>query len=79
MNDFPCLVIRGISDYCDSHKNDEWQKYAAATAAAYAKELLLIIDPADVNKAPRAIDGMRQICTKLSQYHIVHEMSSGYF
>ncbi|KAK8914813.1 Ankyrin repeat and KH domain-containing protein mask [Metarhizium anisopliae] len=57
MNDFPCLVIRGISDYCDSHKNDEWQKYAAATAAAYAKELLLIIDPADVNKAPRAIDG----------------------
>jgi nucleoside phosphorylase len=20
--DFPCIVIRGISDYCDSHKND---------------------------------------------------------
>ncbi|KAH0593212.1 hypothetical protein MHUMG1_08934 [Metarhizium humberi] len=57
MNDFPCLVIRGISDYCDSHKNDEWQKYAAATAAAYAKELLLIIDPAAVNKATRARDG----------------------
>lgn len=75
MNDFPCLVIRGISDYCDSHKNDEWQKYAAATAAAYAKELLLIIDPADVNKAPRARDSMRQICTRLSHFHIVHEMS----
>jgi nucleoside phosphorylase len=40
MNDFPCLVIRGISDYSDSHKNDRWQPYAAATAAAYAKELL---------------------------------------
>jgi nucleoside phosphorylase len=37
---FPCLVIRGICDYSDSHKNRQWQEYAAATAAAYAKELL---------------------------------------
>lgn len=40
MDRFPCLVIRGISDYADSHKNDNWRRYAAATAAAYAKELL---------------------------------------
>jgi nucleoside phosphorylase len=40
MNSFPCLVIRGICDYADSHKNKRWQEYAAATAAAYAKELL---------------------------------------
>ncbi|KAF5972070.1 Pfs, NACHT ankyrin domain-containing protein [Fusarium bulbicola] len=40
MNHFPCLVIRGICDYADSHKNDRWQRYASATAAAYAKELL---------------------------------------
>jgi nucleoside phosphorylase len=38
-----CIVIRGISDYSDSHKNDEWQHYAAATAAACAKELLSYI------------------------------------
>ncbi|KAI9162831.1 hypothetical protein HJFPF1_04424 [Paramyrothecium foliicola] len=37
------LVIRGICDYADSHKNKRWQKYAAATAAAYAKELLLTL------------------------------------
>jgi nucleoside phosphorylase len=37
---FPCLVIRGISDYADSHKNDTWQDYAAATSARYAKEFL---------------------------------------
>lgn len=37
---FPCLVIRGICDYADSYKNDEWHKYAAVTAAAFAKELL---------------------------------------
>ena len=40
MNTFPCVVIRGICDYADSHKNDHWQPYAAGTAAAYAKELL---------------------------------------
>ncbi|PYI11141.1 purine and uridine phosphorylase [Aspergillus sclerotiicarbonarius CBS 121057] len=40
MNHFPCLVVRGICDYADSHKNKEWQGYAAATAAAYTKELL---------------------------------------
>ncbi|KAL4865883.1 hypothetical protein BDV12DRAFT_199748 [Aspergillus spectabilis] len=36
-DDFPCLAIRGVSDYADSHKNDMWRAYAAA---AYAKELL---------------------------------------
>ncbi|KAH7118698.1 hypothetical protein B0J13DRAFT_196969 [Dactylonectria estremocensis] len=35
----PCMVIRGISDYCDSHKNDQWHGYAAAVAAAYARQL----------------------------------------
>ena len=43
MNNFPCIVIRGICDYSDSHKNDAWQGYAAATAASYAKELLCMI------------------------------------
>lgn len=40
MNNFPCIVVRGICDYADSHKNDKWQEYAALTAAASAKELL---------------------------------------
>jgi hypothetical protein len=40
MNSFPCLIIRGICDYADSHKNKQWQNYAAAVAAAYAKLLL---------------------------------------
>lgn len=35
-----CLVIRGISDYADSHKNDLWQSYAAGNAAVFARELL---------------------------------------
>jgi hypothetical protein len=28
INTFPCLVVRGICDYANSHKNDRWQRYA---------------------------------------------------
>ena len=43
MTHLPCLAIRGISDYADSHQNDAWQKYASAAAAAYAMELVATI------------------------------------
>ncbi|KAI0536696.1 nucleoside phosphorylase domain-containing protein [Xylaria digitata] len=43
--EFPYIVIRGISDYADSHKNDAWQHYAAAAAAACTKEVLTYLDP----------------------------------
>jgi nucleoside phosphorylase len=56
MNDFPCLVIRGICDYADSHKNKEWQGYAAAVAAAYAKELLLVVAIDQINSTLTARD-----------------------
>ncbi|KAK0716323.1 hypothetical protein B0H67DRAFT_515985, partial [Lasiosphaeris hirsuta] len=57
MNQFPCLVIRGICDYSDSHKNKEWQGYAALVAAAYAKDLLYRIPPNKV-EAERRIGEM---------------------
>jgi nucleoside phosphorylase len=50
MDRFPCLVIRGICDYADSHKNKRWQPHAAATAAAYAKELLCNIPGSQVDR-----------------------------
>ncbi|KEQ75246.1 ankyrin repeat protein [Aureobasidium namibiae CBS 147.97] len=56
LNSFPCLVIRDICDYADSHKNDDWQEYAAATAAAYAKEFLGFVDNQDLAQATRAIE-----------------------
>ncbi|KAL6821372.1 hypothetical protein V8C40DRAFT_250194 [Trichoderma camerunense] len=38
---FPAtLVIKGVCDYADSHKNKTWQAYAAATAAATTKAFL---------------------------------------
>jgi nucleoside phosphorylase len=43
MDILPSLVIRGICDYADSHKNKRWQPYAAAAASAYAKELLSVM------------------------------------
>ncbi|CAG9987312.1 unnamed protein product [Clonostachys byssicola] len=41
MNILPTLVIRGVCDYCDAQKNKAWQEYAAATAAAYTRHLLI--------------------------------------
>jgi nucleoside phosphorylase len=52
MNTFPCMVIRGICDYGDSHKNDVWRRYAAATAAAFAKEFLGFVDAEEVKREP---------------------------
>ena len=49
MNRIPVGVIRGVCDYGDEHKNKEWQPYAAAMAAAYAKAVLHEIPP----KSPR--------------------------
>jgi nucleoside phosphorylase len=53
MDSFPCLVIRGISNYSDPHKNDRW-KVSAAAAAACAKDLLLTMPTYDVDRTPTA-------------------------
>lgn len=54
MNVLPCLVIRGICDYADSHKNKTWQLYAARMAATYTKDLLLRIPVSEVKKSLNA-------------------------
>lgn len=56
MNHFPCLVIRGICDYSDSHKDANWHGYAAMTAAAYAKDLLIRIPPKKIESERKIID-----------------------
>jgi len=58
MGDNQGLVIRGICDYADSHKNKIWQKYAAATAAACAKEILLLVPTTEVPTAEAADHGV---------------------
>ncbi|KAL6695168.1 nucleoside phosphorylase domain-containing protein [Trichoderma pleuroticola] len=39
-DELPCIVVKGICDYADSHKNKKWQHFAAATAASVMKALL---------------------------------------
>ncbi|KAH9439712.1 hypothetical protein MCOR02_003252 [Pyricularia oryzae] len=36
----PCVVVKGVCDYADSHKNKKWQRFAAATAASVTKAIL---------------------------------------
>ena len=57
MEDTRCLVIKGLSDYCDSHKNESWQCYAAATAAAFAREVLCKIQPYNEPWSPLPYSG----------------------
>ncbi len=59
MDNTQCLPIRGICDYSDSHKNKDWQKYAAATAAAYAKELLEVLPSRETPGRPAATFSQR--------------------
>ncbi|KAL7801059.1 Pfs, NB-ARC and ankyrin domain protein [Trichoderma afarasin] len=68
MNQFPCLVIRGICDYSDSHKNKVWQGYAAMSAAAYAKDLINRLFPMDSG----ALQSTNN--SSLSQIHLQEEM-----
>lgn len=72
MNNVPCLIIRGICDYCDSHKNDDWHKYAALTAAAYARELLLVLRPQRVDAMPPWAE---RVVQELQQGRTVHPIS----
>ncbi|KAK2041418.1 ankyrin [Colletotrichum somersetense] len=65
MNEFPCLVIRGICDYADSPKNGRWQQYASATAAAYGKGILFYVPVTEVRETKRALDVLESVDNKL--------------
>ncbi|CAI6099874.1 unnamed protein product [Clonostachys chloroleuca] len=67
MDILPCLSIRGICDYSDSHKAKEWQGYAAATAAAYAREFLEVLAADSKAKEPSIVS------EKKSAHHITQE------
>ncbi|KAJ9659610.1 hypothetical protein H2198_003023 [Neophaeococcomyces mojaviensis] len=44
MNTLPTGVVRGVCDYGDGYKTKEWQPYAAAVAAVYARGILCCIN-----------------------------------
>ncbi|RFU72420.1 pfs domain-containing [Trichoderma arundinaceum] len=70
INGTPCLAIRGICDYSDSHANEEWQGYAAMAAAVYARQLLCKTSPdkgLDETSLAYAIPEFRSKLQNLSQ------------
>ncbi|KAJ5177143.1 uncharacterized protein N7482_003020 [Penicillium canariense] len=77
INNFPCIVIRGICDYADSHKNKDWQEYAAAIAAAFAKEFLEFLQPTDVEGERPVKEILGRVLDTVSQTRAnVKKMSS---
>ncbi|KAL2801555.1 WD domain protein [Aspergillus granulosus] len=81
MNHFPCLVIRGVCDYADSHKSKEWQGWAAMVAAAYARDLLYQIVPQRVKaerKVSEVLDGIKSQLDNVSKdIENLHSITSG--
>ncbi|KAI4723935.1 hypothetical protein E4T49_08334 [Aureobasidium sp. EXF-10728] len=69
MNGFPCLIVRGICDYSDSHKNKQWQGYAAMTAAAYAKDLLGKMVPSSVEHTAKINEVLSSLSQKVEVLH----------
>jgi nucleoside phosphorylase len=39
-DNLPCIIIKSVCNYVDSHKNKKWQNYAAATAVSCTKAFL---------------------------------------
>ncbi|KAG7414058.1 Vegetative incompatibility protein HET-E-1 [Fusarium oxysporum f. sp. rapae] len=66
MDRFPCLVIRGVCDYADSHKNDRWQRYAAATAAAFAVELLEYVPAVQLEATQKVVEAIQTLELKVN-------------
>ncbi|KAH9227376.1 hypothetical protein K456DRAFT_929458 [Colletotrichum gloeosporioides 23] len=69
MNHFPCLVVRGICDYADTHKNSNWQPYAAMVAAAYAKDLLGLVNVSTVEKEKRLSELIMSVAFMQKEQH----------
>ncbi|KAL5343573.1 hypothetical protein BJX70DRAFT_385361 [Aspergillus crustosus] len=70
VNQLPSLVIRGICDYADSHKNKTFQPFAAATAAACAREILSYL-PCTSKRSREAIaDSKSQLSTVQRQVYL---------
>lgn len=73
-NRLPVAVIRGISDLADEDKNDGYQFYAAANAAAFAKELLRQLQPSDREYSSWRLE--IPIKTLANSFVEAHELSS---
>ncbi|KAJ5459491.1 hypothetical protein N7530_011435 [Penicillium desertorum] len=56
LDKLPILPVRGICDYADSHKSKQWQGYAAAVAAVYARCLLQSVSSGELFEANNPVN-----------------------
>ncbi|SCO92665.1 related to ankyrin [Fusarium oxysporum] len=66
VNRFPCLIIRGICDYSDSHKNKEWQPFAAMAAGSYAKQIIKSMRPEIINREKTINDQLSEVSSRVA-------------
>ncbi|KAJ4114784.1 hypothetical protein NW768_011338 [Fusarium equiseti] len=59
-NQLQCIVVKGICDYADSHKNDIWQDFAAATAASVMKAIVGRYTFQDEDRGPTLTKGIAE-------------------
>ncbi|KAG9952733.1 purine and uridine phosphorylase, partial [Aureobasidium melanogenum] len=72
-DNLPCIVVKGVCDYSDSHKNKMWQNYAAATAASATKAFLDHWTPRQHNIIPAAPSRKRRrSCSPEDDYNASH-------
>ncbi|KAI6548304.1 hypothetical protein MCOR03_010734 [Pyricularia oryzae] len=57
-DEIPCIVVKGICDYADSHKSKLWQNFAAATAASVAAAIIDRYEPSDMVATGISASGM---------------------
>jgi nucleoside phosphorylase len=61
-DELPCIVVKGISNYADSHKNNKaWKDFAAATAASVTKAILRRYAVHDGDRCQNQINGRKQL------------------
>lgn len=81
MDEIPCLIVRGICDYADTHKQDRWHFYAAAVAAAYCKALLHKVDSQEVEEATsmkELIEGVKGLVEGVNKLQDVQRYDISY-
>ncbi|KAJ5772935.1 hypothetical protein N7457_007831 [Penicillium paradoxum] len=69
---FPCIVICGICNYADAQANADWEEYAAAIAAACAKEFLEFVQPSQFD-GERSMKELRIMVGSFKDYFAVAE------
>jgi hypothetical protein len=71
-DNLPCVIIKGVCDYADSHKDKAWQKYAAATAASCVKAFLRRWKPITTENASACcLCKIEPLCQQMKKYIVL--------